>query len=262
MKKIVSKDGTVIAYDQTGSGPVIILVDGALCSRLFGPMKTLAPLLSQHFTVFAYDRRGRGDSSDQKPYSVDREIEDIQALIDVAEGSAFLFGISSGAALVLHAVAKGLNISKIGLYEPPFVGDEEGKRPPSDYQARVTELISLDKRNEAVQLFLSVVGAPAFAVFIMRLLPLWRKLKDIAHTLPYDAAIMGNFSAPTQRAAAVKIPALVMSGEKSPQSLRNAASKLAKSIPQAKYSELAGQTHNVSTKVLAPVLIEFFINKE
>jgi pimeloyl-ACP methyl ester carboxylesterase len=259
MKKVTSKDGTVIAYDQTGNGPAVILVDGAMCSRQFGPMKTLAPLLSQNFTVFAYDRRGRGDSSDQKPYTVEREIEDIQSLINEAGDSAFVLGMSSGAALVLQAVAKGLNISKVVLYEPPFVADEAGKRPPSDYRERVTELIALDKRSDAVKLFLSVVGAPSPVVFIMSLLPMWSKMKTIAHTLPYDAAIMGNFSSPTQLANSIKIPALVINGEKSPESLRNAAKKLASAIPNAKYSELSGQTHNVSTKVLAPTVIEFFL---
>src|SRR5262249_29137018 len=121
MRKAISKDGTTIAFDQLGKGPAIILVDGALCSRSFGPMPKLAPLLAQRFTVFTYDRRGRGDSGDTASYRVEREIEDIDALIAEAGGSAYVFGISSGAALVLRAAASGLAIEKLALYEPPFM---------------------------------------------------------------------------------------------------------------------------------------------
>jgi pimeloyl-ACP methyl ester carboxylesterase len=134
VQKVISKDGTAIAFDRSGKGPAIILVDGALCSRSFGPTPKLAPLLSKHFTVFTYDRRGRGDSGDTAPYSKEREVEDIDALIREAGGSAFVTGHSSGAALCLLAAACGLNISKLALYEPPFMVSNEGRKPPADHE--------------------------------------------------------------------------------------------------------------------------------
>ena len=124
MKKVISKDGTAIAYDKAGNGPLVILVDGALCSRAFGPMPKLAKLLTNDFTVITYDRRGRNESTDTKPYAVEREIEDIGALINDNGGPAFVVGFSSGAALALAAAAHGLNISKLALYEPPFMVDD------------------------------------------------------------------------------------------------------------------------------------------
>jgi pimeloyl-ACP methyl ester carboxylesterase len=181
MMKVISTDGTAIAFDRTGTGPAIILVDGALCSRGFGPMPKLAPLLAPHFTVFTYDRRGRGDSGNTAPYAVAREVEDIDALIKEAGGSALVFGHSSGAALALEAAASGLSITKLGLYEPPFMVDEHGPRPPADHQAQLERLISAGRRGDAVKFFLSdMVNVPAIFVFIMQLTPAWSKLKAVA----------------------------------------------------------------------------------
>ncbi len=259
MQKVTSNDGVEIAYEKTGKGPAVILVDGALCSRAFGPMPKLVPLLAPHFTVYHYDRRGRGDSENTQPYAVEREIEDIEALIKEAGGSAFVLGVSSGAALAIKAAAQGLNIKKLALYEPPFMVAKNGHRPPADHESQLKSLIAADRRGDAVTFFMTkMVGAPAIFAFIMRLLPLWSKLKAVAHTLPHDAAVMGDFSLPTRVVSSVTAPTLVMDGGKSPESLRLAVQAVAEALPGARRLTLAGQTHNVSMKALAPVLKEFF----
>jgi pimeloyl-ACP methyl ester carboxylesterase len=259
MKNVTSKDGTLIAYDQTGSGFPLILVDGALCSRNIGPMAKLSQLLAANFTVINYDRRGRNQSGDTMPYAVEREIEDIQALINHAGGSVFVFGVSSGAALALAAIEHGLNISKLALYEPPFIVDDYGHHPPADSLETLKTMIAQDRRGDAVKFFIhDMVGVPAFGVFIMQFMPIFKKLKAVAHTLPYDITILGDFSLPENRAAAVRIPTLVSGGDKSQISLQHAVKKLAQVIPGSSRQILKGQTHNVSPDVIAPVLTEFF----
>jgi pimeloyl-ACP methyl ester carboxylesterase len=259
MEKVISRDGTTIAFDRLGNGPPIILVDGAFCSRKFGPVPKLAPILAQQFTVIAYDRRGRGDSGDTAPYSVEREIEDLEALIDAAGGSAYVWAMSSGAALAIRASASGLNIKKMALYEPPFMVGKTGHRPPVDHEAQLNRFISLGQRGDAAKFALrKIMGAPSIIVTIMQLTPVWSKLKALANTLPYDAAIMEDYSLPTNLLASVAVPTLVNGGEKSPDFLRNAVRAVADTIPNARHSLLKGQNHNVSMKVLAPELLEYF----
>jgi pimeloyl-ACP methyl ester carboxylesterase len=259
MKTVVSKDGTSIAYEQSGSGKTVILVDGALCSRAFGPLPDLARLLAPHFAIINYDRRGRNESGDTQPYSPEREIEDIEALIQEAGGPVYVAGVSSGAALALAAAAAGLNIKKLALYEAPFMVDKSGHQPPPDAEVQLNAFIASGRRGDAVRFFMKdMVGIPAFFVFIMQIMPIFSKLKAVAHTLPYDAAIMGDFSLPVKKAASVKIPALVGGGEKSPASMKNAVRQLAEAIPGSELKMFKGQTHNISVKVLAPALIEFF----
>jgi pimeloyl-ACP methyl ester carboxylesterase len=259
MSTILSKDGTVIAFDELGNGEAIILVDGALCSRSFGPLPKLAQLLAPHFTVFHYDRRGRNESGDTPPYAVEREVEDIEALIAKSGGSASVFGTSSGAALALAAAARGASIKKLALYEPPFVAGRSARTAPPDSEAQLKRLIAAGRRGDAVKFFMvDMVGMPAIFAYILRVLPIWPKLKAVAHTLPYDAAVLGDFSLPKERAASVAVPTLVIGGEKSPVELRSAVSAVAEAVPRAKLRMLKGQTHNVSVKVLAPVLVEFF----
>jgi pimeloyl-ACP methyl ester carboxylesterase len=259
MATVLSKDGTSIAFNKIGSGEPLILVDGALCSRAFGPTAKMARLLTQHFTVFHYDRRGRNESGNTEPYAVDREIEDINALIKEAGGAAFVTGFSSGAALALRAAASGVNIKKLVLYEPPYVMNMGGYNPPADAEAQLKKLIASGQRGDAVTFFMKdMVGMPSIFPFIMRLTPMWSKLKAVAHTLPYDAAIMSEFSLPTLIAASIKIPTLVLGGEKSPVSLRNAVKHVAESIPNAEYNFLKDQSHDVSAKAIVPVLIDYF----
>jgi len=259
MANVTSKDGTKIAYQRSGTGPSLIVVDGALCSRAFGPTSKLVPLLSRNFTVFTYDRRGRNESGDTAPYSVQREIEDIGALIEEAGGSAFMVGFSSGAALVLNAAASGLRVKKMVLYEAPYVRNMGGHNPPADCEGKLKQVIASGHRGDAVKFFMKdMVGMPGIVATIMRLMPVWSKLKKVAHTLPYDAAVLEDFTIPVKLAANVASPVLVMGGAKSPVSLRNAVKELAAVIPGAQLMYLEGQTHNVSMKAIAPELIQFF----
>jgi len=254
---VMSTDGTLIAYERTGSGPALIVVDGALCSRSFGPSPKLAPLLARRFTVYTYDRRGRGQSGDTPPYSPAREVEDIAALIDAAGGSAFLLGLSSGGALALEAAASGLAVNRVVAYEPPYV-DDDGQRGGAAHEGNLKRLLAAGSRSGAVKYFMrDMVGVPAPFVVVMRLVPwIWRKLAAVAHTLPYDAAVMTAFKIPRARFASIGVPTLVMNGGNTDPRLRNAARMIAEIIP-ADYRELAGQTHNVKPGVLAPAVVEF-----
>jgi pimeloyl-ACP methyl ester carboxylesterase len=256
---VQSADGTTITYERSGTGPALILVDGALCSRAFGPSPKLAPLLAPYFTVYAYDRRGRGQSGDTPPYAPAREVEDIAALIEAAGGSAYLLGLSSGGALALEAAASGLPIGKAAAYEPPYV-DQSGHAGGAAHEGRLERLIAEGQRGGAVRYFMrDMVGAPAPMVVMMRLMPwIWRKLEAVAHTLPYDAAVMTGFRVPRARLASITAPVLVMNGTKTDPRLRDAARTIAEAVPGAQHRELPGQTHNVKPTALAPAVVEFF----
>lgn len=259
MSTVTSRDGTRIAYDCAGTGPALILVDGALCSRSFGPTAKLAALLAGDFTVYRYDRRGRGESGDTPPYAAERELEDLAALIDVAAGSARLLGLSSGGALALHAAAAGLGATEVVAYEPPYVDEE---RPGSEalHDVELRRLLERGDRGGAVTYFMrDMVGAPAFVPVMMRLMPwIWSKLKAVAHTLPYDTAIMTGFRVPRSRFGAIARPVLVLNGSKSDARLKTAARVAAGIVPGAQHGELAGQTHNVNPGVLADAARRFF----
>ena len=261
MRQVKSRDGTAIAFDQSGKGPAIILVAGALSDR--SGAAPLAALLAQHLTVVAYDRRGRGDSGDTAPYAVEHEIEDIDALIKAVDGSAFVFGHSSGAVLALEAAAAGLAIPKLAVYEPPFFVDDS--RPPQaeDYLARLTDLVSTGRYGQAVELFLAeAVGVPAEMVDQIRSSPMWTTMEKTARTLPYDHLIMGDsvtgHPLPAARWASVTQPTLVMDGGASPPWLRHAAQGLVTVLRNATYLTLEGQTHAADPAVVAPALVEFF----
>ena len=263
MTTVSSKDGTTIAYAKQGQGHPVILVDGALCYRSFGPMPHLAELLSPHFTVYTYDRRGRGESSNSRPYAVEREVEDLDALIQAAGGEAYLYGISSGACLVLEtAIRLGKKTPKIALYEPPYNPDKGSIKAWKDYRHNLTELLAAGRRGDAAALFMQFVGTPADQVAGMRQAPMWPMFEGVAPTLAYDAAAMGEDRLPpVKRAAAVKVPALLMDGGANLAFLpfMHATSlALSKVIPHAVQRTLEGQTHDVKTEVLAPVLVEFF----
>jgi pimeloyl-ACP methyl ester carboxylesterase len=261
MKTVTSKDGTTIAYDQSGTGPVVILVDGALQYRAFDQgMAQLADLLAQHFTVLHYDRRGRGDSTDTQPYALEREIEDIEALIDEARGSACVYGISSGAALALEAAIKlGSKIRKLAMYEAPYDDDDAVQQAWKEYRKQLRELLAAGRGGDAVGLFMMLVGATADQVEGMRQHPMWPMWAAVGPTLAYDAAALGeDRSVPTRRAASVGVPALVMDGGASFPFMHTTAMALASAIPNAQHRTLEGQTHEVAAEALAPVLVEFF----
>lgn len=263
MSTTVSADGTKIAYTRAGSGPALVLVDGAMCSRGSSPNDGLAKELAAHFTVYTYDRRGRGESTDTGPYAVEREVEDIAALVKEAGGETFLFGISSGAALALEA-ARSLPVTKLALYEPPFVVD--GTRPPvpADYPARLDSALNEGKRGKAVKMFMTEgVGLSGAMVAMMRIMPFWAKLKRVAHTIPYDTAFVVEHQSgkplSAQAWSEVQVPALAVDGGRSPAWMRNGVASLAKVLPSAEYRTLPGQTHIVKAAALAPVLTDFYL---
>ena len=263
MPTVTSKDGTKIAYETKGKGPALILVDGALCYRGFGPMQHLSELLEPDFTVYIFDRRGRGESGDTKPYSVEREVEDLAALIEAAGGTAYVYGISSGACLVLEAAARlGKQMSKIALYEPPYNADSPAVAQWKDYRRQLHEALSQGQRGEAVILFMNLVGTPAEAVEGMRHAPVWPMFEAVAPTLEYDAADIGEArKPPVERVAKISVPTLLMDGGANLQMMpfmHASASALAKAIPHAQQRTLEGQTHDVKAEVIAPVLVEFF----
>ena len=252
MQTVSSADGTAIAFTRAGNGPALVLVDGAMCYGSMGPMPALAQRLTDHFTVYTYDRRGRGESGDTQPFAVEREIEDLEALVADAGGSAFAYAISSGAALTLRSAAAGVPWVRLALYEVPYTG------PKQDYTRELAELLAAGRRGDAVERFMTLVGMPAEAIAGMRHAPAWPMLEAIAPTLAYDDAALGDGSVPRDAAAMVKVPTIVIDGEASPPALRDATAAVADAIPRAQRQTLAGQTHDVSPDALAPVLIKFF----
>jgi pimeloyl-ACP methyl ester carboxylesterase len=262
MEEARSRDGTTIAFDRLGEGPPLILVFGAFSYRKFPKSVELAELLAERFTVLNYDRRGRGDSGDTKPYTVQREIEDLEALIEAAGGSAHLWGWSSGAVLALRAAASGLAVKKVIAYDPIFLVDEEGSLPPPDFAERLDEMVAEDRRGEAAKYFMTeAMGVPRFFVGAMRLLPMWSRLKRVAHTLPYDFAVTRDTVTGrppvAEDWASLTVPTLVMHGAKAPERLRKGAEAIAEVLPNAQLRALEGQSHNPSMKVMAPAVTEF-----
>lgn len=261
MPNVLSNDGTPIAFERSGNGPALILVDGALCYRAFGPMPDLARLLAPHFTVYTYDRRGRGESGNTAPYAVEREVEDIAALVQEAGGSAYVYGISSGAALALEAANHLPEIGKLALYEAPFIVD--GSRAPvlSTWE-EIDRAVAAGRRADAVKHFMKMVGVPGILIALMRFMPAWSKLKTVAHTLPHDGAVMREHMRgrplPAAQWNAIAVPTLSVAGGKSPQWMRNAMQAVAGVLRTGRYRTLEGQNHMVKPNALAPVLVEFF----
>jgi pimeloyl-ACP methyl ester carboxylesterase len=226
-------------------------------------MQKLADALASDFTVYTYDRRGRGGSGDVGPYAVAREVDDLEAMTALAGGSAFVFGASSGAALALEAARSGASIDGLALYEAPFIVDGTHAPQRDNWAVELERLVAADRRGDAVTQFLRFVGMPAVLCRVMRLTPMWPKVKAVAHTLPYDVAIMAEYQRGTPFAPrawdAVKAPTVVLSGGKSPAWLRNGSDALADALPAGDHRTLDGQTHMVKAKVVGPVLAECFL---
>jgi pimeloyl-ACP methyl ester carboxylesterase len=254
---VTSRDGTTIAYYRTGTGPALIIVDGAMCHHSFGPAAALAEVLSADFTVYGYDRRGRGASTDAARYSVAREIEDIDALIAEAGGSAHAFGFSSGAALALEAAASGSPIARLALFEPPYTGEFTNPAEIEEEHARITALLDDGRHSEAAESFLSYVLSPE-AVKEMKESPVWPMFEAVAPTLAYDNAVMGDGTVPRGRAAKVSVPTMVTAGGGSPDVLRQAARAVAEAVPGARFELLEGLDHTSSPEPHAPALRAFF----
>lgn len=259
VEKAISQDGTTIAYERSGSGPALILVLGALNSRKSG--SKLAGLLAPHFSVITYDRRGRGDSTDKAPYSPQREVEDIAALVGVMGAPVRLYGHSSGAALALEAaLVLPKSIRKLAIYEAPYTLDEIGRRAAIKYYKALKKLLAAGRNDEAVALFISSVGVSDKQTRALKRLPMWKGLVILAPTLAYDSQVLGEGHAlRAARLARIAVPTLVMHGGAGAASMRDAARAISEAMPKAQLRTLARQTHGVSAKVLAPVLVEFFL---
>ena len=262
MERVTSADGTGIAFERTGDGPPLILVGGALSDR--AAAAPVATLLSDPFSVIAYDRRGRGDSGDTPPYAVEREVEDLDALITMAGGSSFVFGHSSGAVLAMDAAATlGSRIPLLSVYEPPFVVEDSRPPLPSDYVAHLDELVDAGRRGDAVEYFLRVGPQVATEeIAETRRAPYWPAMEALAHTIAYDGRIMGDTmrgtTAPLDRWASLETSTLVLDGGASPPWQRSATQALARVLPRSTHQTLAGQTHGADPDVLAPVLRSYF----
>jgi pimeloyl-ACP methyl ester carboxylesterase len=253
---VISSDGTTIAYEKTGTGPAVVIVDGALCYREFGPARALAEALAPNYTAYFYDRRGRGESGDTQPYAAQREVEDLVAVIAAAGGDAYVFGQSSGGGLALEAAASGARMRKLAVYEAPYVGLPDDV----DHVAKLKSYLAEGKRGAAVGHFMvKMVGAPAFVPLMMRLMPkIWKQLRGVAHTLPNDAIVMDGFAVPTARFGTIAVPTLVMGGSKGAANMKAAVQGVADAVPGSQQRILEGQTHQVSEEALLPELSEFF----
>ena len=260
---VTSADGTRIAYDTFGSGPAVVVVEGALCQRAMGVAKTLRESLGARMTVFAYDRRGRGESdAGASPWSVDREVEDLTAVLDAAGGAPYVVAASSGGTLALEAARRGVAMERLAVYETPFILDDTFRPNSPSLPADVQALVDADRRGDAVKLFMKTVGAPGAMVAMMPLFPVWKQLKGVAHTLPYDLAICSPFQQgtplPEGYYAEVKPETLVMVGDKSPTYMKNSQAAVVAQLPHGRLRSIAGQTHMVRAKPLTPVLLDHF----
>ena len=259
MQKVVSKDGTTIAYEKSGAGPALILVLGALNSRKSGTK--LAKLLAAQFTVITYDRRGRGDSTDTPPYAPQREVEDLAALIGSVPAPVFVYGHSSGAALALEAALKlGRKIRKLAIYEAPYALDAGARKAAIQYYKALQKALAAGRTDEAVALFVRSVGVSDKQIQAMKRLPMWKGLVKLAPTLAYDSEVLGEGHAlPAARLSRITIPTLVMHGGAGAPSMAQAARAISEAIPKAQLRTLPRQTHGVSPAVLSPVLEDFFL---
>jgi pimeloyl-ACP methyl ester carboxylesterase len=266
MSAITSRDGTSIAYERQGSGPAVILVTGGLDDG--SENAPLAEALASGFTVLNYARRGRGRSGDTEPYALEREIEDIDALIAVAGGSVHVYGVSSGGALALEAAAAGVAIDSIAVYEVPWNMADDWPQRWGEYAARLEEALADGRRGDAVELFLRVAGSSSEEVAAVRSSPYWDGMEELAHTLAYDAACLGSGRPPSDRLAKIAVPTLVATGAAHPsgspewvEALDAAADATAASIPRAQRRVLEGQSHLVDPTTFAPTLARFFANE-
>ena len=266
METVISKDGTTIAFDRLGQGPAVVLIPGATGTRSHYLFVQLAELLAQDFTVFNCDRRGKGDSGNTTPYTVEREIEDLEAVIDVAGGSAALYGVSSGAVLALEAASHyPEKVTKLVMYEAPFIIDDSRPPVPNDYVPHLNALMAEERRSDAAEYFMTAaLGIPNEYVAMMKQDPSWKETENVAHTIAYDGMIMGatmgGHPLPADRIeqwAKATVPTLVIAGEHSGSFFHTGAKALVDVLPDAQYRFLEGQSHAVDSAVLAPLIKDF-----
>lgn len=260
MRTTTSQDGTKLAYDVAGDGPALIYITGATCFRKFRPIATDAAVFATEFTVYNYDRRGRGDSGNTMPYAKQREVDDIEALVDAAGGTAILYGHSSGAALALEAAARMPHkIAAVAIYDASYVHDEAERVSYARLAEEVGALLAADKNARALKVFLRGIGMPRAFVALLPLFPGWKTMKALAPTLMYDIGLT-EVLPPLERFTSIDAPVLVAVGEKSPPGLHQVADQLAEAIPQATHRLLAGQNHMVGARALLPILREAAVN--
>src|SRR5690606_15787761 len=255
-KNILSRDGTPIAYETAGRGATVVLVSGAMSTGA-----TVAPLaapLSERFRVVVYDRRGRGGSANTEPYAVEREVEDLAALIEELGGEASLYGVSSGGALALRAGASGRPVRHVAVYETPFVLSEEDLRERAEYTEQLTAALAEGRRGDAVELFLRLTGLGEAVIQGARQSPMWAGMESMAGSLAHDDAVMRGGGVPRELLASIPVPVLSIAGDASPAWMREAARAIADGVPHGTCRTLQGQTHMVEPDVLAPVLADFF----
>ncbi|WP_167043666.1 alpha/beta hydrolase [Salinibacterium sp. ZJ454] len=251
-----SPDGTYIAYDRSGDGPPLIIIGGAFNTR--HTAAALTPLLEPHFSVFQYDRRGRGDSTEVGPWTVQREIEDLGLLIEAAGGEAFVYGHSSGAVIGLEAAAAGLPITKLAAYEPPYTRNANGSGAIDGWGDSIQAALDAGDDQGAAVRFLTGSGVDEASVAGMQQLPWWPSMVVLAHTLPYDVALLGNGSVPVERFRDIRVPTLLLYGGDSPAWAGNATAAAETAIPNASRMVVEGQDHNTDAAVIAPLLVEYF----
>jgi len=262
MAFVTSKDGTQIGYSVVGAGPAIILIDGAMCSRDMGPATPLAEALKDSFTVYTYDRRGRGESGDTKPYATEREIEDLAAVIEAAGGSVKIYAISSGVMLALEAANTLSGITGMVLYEAPVFTDTTRRPVPADYVQRMNQLVADGDNVGAVKHFMqNGINVPWFALLMMQVMGMFRKMAPVGPTLPYDTAFVAPFwtykPLPPNRWPHATMPVLTIGGGKSDAWMQNAQKAIAANLPNAQHKTLAGQNHMVTPKAISPMIKEF-----
>lgn len=254
MPTALSRDGTTIAYDVTGSGPALVYVTGATCHRRYFPILDDVKAFSQEFTVYCYDRRGRGESDDTLPYAVEREVEDLEAILVAAGGRASVYGHSSGAVLGLEAaLALPQRVDKLVVYDAPYVADQAEKESFGRLGDLVRSRLASGDSAGVLKTFLKGIGMPGVFVTLLPLFPGWSTLKRLAPTLVYDIALTADL-APLERLAQLQVPTLVLAGQKSPESVRAVARALGERLGVATQQEVPGQDHLVSAKVLLPLL--------
>jgi len=246
-----SADGTTIAFDRFGSGPALIVIGGAFNDRR--SPHPLVDLLASDFTVVSYDRRGRGESANTLPYSTDREVEDLAAVIEAAGGLAMVYGHSSGAALALEGAVAGLPITKLALYEPPYTENEFS----AEREREISAAVAAGDNDRAAATFLRLVGMDVATIAGIQHAPFWPGMAALAPTLPYDLALTAGGSAP-ERFSAITVPTLALDGGTSDAWAGETAAAIAALLPNATRRTVDGQNHGVDQQVLAPILAEFF----
>ncbi len=263
MHTITSRDGTRIAYDVYGEGEPVILVEGALCGRHFGSTNKLAAELGRHFRVYHYDRRARGDSSPSTDYAIERELEDLAALIAEAGGSASIIGFSSGACLAIEAAAAGLPIRRLAFYEPPYMVGPKARKVPENFEAEVQQLVAAGKNGDAVAYFMTkLIGMPSIFLIPMKFSKMWKQLTPQAPSLPFDMEAVNGFNPPIERMRRIAVPTLAINGDKTFPVIVDSTKLCAETIPGAGHVILPGQTHEVKAEAIAPELVRFFSGAE